>query len=95
MTDVATLWSYLAATPLTWLTLTVVCYLCAAKLSEVLGHTPLANPVLWSVIGVAALLTLTGEDYPTYFEGAQFIHFLLDPFNFCLFCVELLLVLAA
>lgn len=79
MSEVATLWSYLSATPLTWLTVTLVAYLGAADLSKKLGHTPLANPVLVSVGAVAVLLTLTRTDYATYFEGAQFIHFLLGP----------------
>lgn len=79
MTEAATLWSYLAATPLTWLTITLIGYLGAASFSKALGHTPLANPVLLSVGAVALLLMLTGTDYTTYFEGAQFIHFLLGP----------------
>ena len=79
MTEVATLWSYLAAAPLTWLTVTFVAYLGAATVSKALRNTPLANPVLLSVVAVALLLTLTGTDYATYFEGAQFIHFLLGP----------------
>jgi len=79
MTEVATLWSYLAASPLTWLTVTFVAYLGAATVSKALRQTPLANPVLLSVAAVALVLTLTGTDYATYFEGAQFIHFLLGP----------------
>ena len=79
MTEVATLWSYLAAAPLTWLTVTFVAYLGAATVSQALRQTPLANPVLLSVVAVALVLTLTGTDYATYFEGAQFIHFLLGP----------------
>ena len=79
MTEVATLWSYLAAAPLTWLTVTFVAYLGAATVSKALRQTPLANPVLLSVVAVALVLTLTGTDYATYFEGAQFIHFLLGP----------------
>ena len=79
MTEVATLWSYLAASPLTWLTVTFVAYLGAATVSKALRQTPLANPVLLSVVAVALVLTLTGTDYATYFEGAQFIHFLLGP----------------
>ena len=79
MTEVATLWSYLAAAPLTWLTVTFVAYLGAATVSKALRQTPLANPVLLSVAAVALLLALTGTDYATYFEGAQFIHFLLGP----------------
>jgi putative effector of murein hydrolase len=35
--------------------------------------------VLWSVATLAAGLTATGTAYPTYFSGAQFIHFLLGP----------------
>ncbi|MEM9796065.1 MAG: LrgB family protein [Pseudomonadota bacterium] len=79
MTEIPALWSYLAAAPLTWLTVTLLAYLAAATLSQALHHTPLANPVLLAVIAIAALLTLTGTEYGTYFEGAQFIHFLLGP----------------
>jgi putative effector of murein hydrolase len=35
--------------------------------------------VLWSVVAIAAVLLATGVPYPTYFAGAQFIHFLLGP----------------
>jgi putative effector of murein hydrolase len=35
--------------------------------------------VLWSVVTLAGGLLATGVDYPTYFAGAQFIHFLLGP----------------
>ena len=35
--------------------------------------------MLWSVIVLAGGLLATGVDYPTYFAGAQFIHFLLGP----------------
>ena len=38
-----------------------------------------ANPVLLSVATLGMLLTLSGTPYPTYFSGAQFIHFLLGP----------------
>ncbi len=38
-----------------------------------------ANPVLWTVLVLATGLLLTGVPYPTYFAGAQFIHFLLGP----------------
>jgi putative effector of murein hydrolase len=42
-------------------------------------HAPWANPVLWTVLMLALLLTASGTPYPTYFSGAQFIHFLLGP----------------
>jgi predicted murein hydrolase (TIGR00659 family) len=40
---------------------------------------PLLNPVLLSVIGIVLLLQLTDTSYDAYFEGAQFVHFLLGP----------------
>ncbi len=79
MTDVASLWSYLAATPLIWLTTTIVAYLVADKIARKLGNPPWSNPVLMSVLMIAPVLWLTQTSYTTYFEGAQFIHFLLGP----------------
>ena len=79
MTDVASLWSYLAATPLIWLTTTIVAYLVADKIARKLGNPPWSNPVLMSVLIIAPVLWLTQTTYTTYFEGAQFIHFLLGP----------------
>ncbi len=35
--------------------------------------------MLVAVVFVAAVLALTDTPYPTYFEGAQFVHFLLGP----------------
>ena len=50
MTNVANLWSYLAATPLIWLTTTILAYLVADGLARRLGNPPWANPVLMSVL---------------------------------------------
>ena len=79
MNGVASLWSYLSATPLTWLTATVLAYLAADAAAKRLGNAPWANPVLFSVLLIAPVLWVSGTDYGTYFEGAQFIHFLLGP----------------
>jgi len=79
MTDVASLWSYLATTPLIWLTTTILAYLVADGVARAVGNPPWANPVLLSVLLIAPVLWLTGTNYTTYFEGAQFIHFLLGP----------------
>ena len=79
MTDVADLWSYLSASPLIWLTTTILAYLLADGVARRLGQPPWANPVLLSVLLIAPILWLTRTDYTTYFEGAQFIHFLLGP----------------
>ena len=73
------LWIYLSATPLFGLTATLVVYLLAQAAYSKLDNAPWANPVLWSVMAIAGGLLLTGVDYPTYFAGAQFIHFLLGP----------------
>ena len=73
------LWVYLTATPLFGLTATLVVYLLAQAAYSRLDNAPWANPVLWSVVVIAGCLLATGVDYPTYFAGAQFIHFLLGP----------------
>ena len=78
MTDPFELWSYLAREPLLWLTLTLVAYLAADTAARRLGH-PLANPVLIAVVLIGAVLLLTGIPYERYFEGAQFVHFMLGP----------------
>jgi predicted murein hydrolase (TIGR00659 family) len=79
MQDFVQLWVYLSATPLFGLTATVVTYVLAHQLSVRLGQPPWANPVLWTVVALAVLLTASQTPYPTYFSGAQFIHFLLGP----------------
>ena len=76
---VSNLWVYLAASPLLWLTITLLAYVAADMLAERLNRHPLANTVLLSAALVALLLLATGTDYATYFDGAQFIHFMLGP----------------
>ena len=73
------LWVYLSATPLFGLTATLAVYVLAQAVYARLAQAPWANPVLWTVMVLASGLLLTGVPYPTYFSGAQFIHFLLGP----------------
>ncbi len=73
------LWVYLSRTPLLWLTVTLVVYALVEAASRALGRSPLANPVLHSVWIIGAIVMATGTDYAAYFEGAQFVHFLLGP----------------
>ncbi|HCO55536.1 MAG TPA: hypothetical protein DIT93_11020 [Pelagibacterium sp.] len=73
------LWVFLAASPLFWLTLTIGVFLLASRLAKASGNHPLVNPVLISVGVLVAILRLTGTDYLEYFDGAQFIHFILGP----------------
>ena len=79
MQDFVQLWIYLSATPLFGLTATLAVYVLAVTLYARVGHAPWANPVLLSVVTLGGLLTLSDTPYPTYFSGAQFIHFLLGP----------------
>jgi len=79
MSDFVELWIYLSATPLFGLTASLSVYVMAHTLYARLNQTPIANPVLWSVILIAGILHLTRTPYQTYFSGAQFIHFLLGP----------------
>jgi predicted murein hydrolase (TIGR00659 family) len=74
---VKTLWVYLGASPLLWLLLTLGVYVLALRLQRVLGGSPWANPVLVSVAVLVAVLSATGTAYERYFDGAQFVHFLL------------------
>ncbi len=79
MQNFVELWIYLSATPLFGLTATIVTYLIAHAFYVRMGQAPWANPVLWTVSMLAVLLSASGTPYPTYFSGAQFIHFLLGP----------------
>ena len=73
------IWVYLATNPLLHLTLTLIAYLGGNKLYRMSGLNPLLNPVLIAVVVMVAILGLTGTSYEQYFEGAQFVHFLLGP----------------
>jgi predicted murein hydrolase (TIGR00659 family) len=77
--DVFALWVYLARSPLLWLTVTILAYCLCDRISGALRRAPLANPVLMSMCLVGVLVRGTGTPYATYFDGAQFIHFLLGP----------------
>lgn len=73
------IWSYLSSGPLLWLTATLVAYLIGDWLSRRSGRHPMVNPVLVAMILLGALLWTTGTPYTAYFEGAQFVHFMLGP----------------
>jgi predicted murein hydrolase (TIGR00659 family) len=73
------LWVYLSTTPLLWLALTLVIWIGADGLARLSGRNPVVNPVLISIVVISAILLTTGTPYGTYFNGAQFVHFLLGP----------------
>lgn len=79
MTDFTEIWSYLAQGPLLWLTATLVAYAIGNACFQASGRRPFVNPVLIAVALLAVLLWATRTPYPVYFEGAQFVHFLLGP----------------
>lgn len=73
------IWVYLSASPLLALTLTLAAYQLGDWVYKRGKLNPLLNPVLIAVIVIVSVLFLTGTDYATYFDGAQFVHFLLGP----------------
>ncbi|CAA7618192.1 conserved hypothetical protein; putative inner membrane protein [Candidatus Terasakiella magnetica] len=77
--ELQSIWVYLAASPLLGLTSTLVAYQGAMWLFERSGRSPLLNPIVVSVTAIAGFLMATGTEYRTYFDGAQFVHFLLGP----------------
>lgn len=76
---IADVWVYLSASPLLGLTLTLVAYQAGYWVYQRAGFNPLLNPVLLAIIMLVTALTLTETPYATYFDGAQFVHFLLGP----------------
>jgi len=79
MSEFTEIWSYLSRGPLLWLTATLAAYALADAIFRASGRSPFANPVLISVVILGIVLHVSGTPYATYFEGAQFVHFLLGP----------------
>jgi len=79
MAEFTDIWSYLSQGPLLWLTATLVAYGTGDALFRASGRKPWVNPVLIAVVLLGTVLWGTGTSYATYFEGAQFVHFMLGP----------------
>lgn len=77
--EVSDIWVYLSRTPLLWLTATLLAYMAGDFCFRKSGHNPIVNPVALAAGLLAAVLLGTGTDYDTYFDGAQFVHFMLGP----------------
>jgi predicted murein hydrolase (TIGR00659 family) len=73
------LWVYLQTTPLLGLTSTLLVFVAAVAFSRRMGHPAWANPTLLSIVVLSCLLLVTRTPYATYFQGAQYVHFLLGP----------------
>jgi len=76
---IADIWVYLSASPLLWLTITLIAYQAAYWVYAHSDFNPLLNPVPIAIVTLVVALKATGTAYATYFEGAQFVHFLLGP----------------
>jgi putative effector of murein hydrolase len=75
--EIREIWVYLSGSPLVALVLTLAAYQFGVVVYERSGRHPLANPVAIAVLIVAAAITAIDMPYAKYFEGAQFVHFLL------------------
>jgi putative effector of murein hydrolase len=71
------IWVYLSGSPLLALILTLAAYQAGLVAYERAERNPLANPVAIAVLLVAFAITVIDMPYEKYFEGAQFVHFLL------------------
>ncbi len=74
---ISEIWVYLSGSPLLALVLTLSAYWLGLTAYERSQRNPLANPVLIAVVLVTVCIQLLDMPYAKYFEGAQFVHFLL------------------
>lgn len=74
---ISEIWVYLSGDPLFALVITLASYQLGYILYIKANRNPLANPVAISVVVSAVVIQLLDMSYEQYFEGAQFIHFLL------------------
>jgi predicted murein hydrolase (TIGR00659 family) len=72
-------WSWLLASPLFGVTLTLVAYKAARVLWQRTGRHPSLNPVLVAIVLTGGTLLLLGVDYEEYMTGGRYIAFLLGP----------------
>ncbi len=77
--EVQDIWAYLRTTPLLWLMLTMMAYLAGFWCFEKVKRSPIVSPVAIAASFLGVILLITDTPYPVYFEGAQFVHFLLGP----------------
>lgn len=74
---ISEIWVYLSGDPLFALVITLASYQLGYILYKKSNRNPLVNPVLISVVLIAFFTQLIDMPYEKYFEGAQFVHFLL------------------
>ncbi|MFT4794440.1 MAG: putative murein hydrolase (TIGR00659 family) [Paracoccaceae bacterium] len=79
MTETPEIWVYLSQTPLLWLTVTLIAYGAGYWCFVKSGANPVVNPVAVATLLLMGILIGTGTSYEAYFDGAQFVHFMLGP----------------
>jgi predicted murein hydrolase (TIGR00659 family) len=77
--ELSQIWVYLEEQPLVWLTLTLAVFVVSVWANRLGRGAPILHPTILSMAVLISVLLATGTSYDTYFEGAQFIHFLLGP----------------
>lgn len=78
-TNLTQIWVYLSTSPLLGLTVTLIAYLVGSRLYQMSNGNPVVNPVAIAILLIIAYLFISATPFETYFEGAQFVHFLLGP----------------
>lgn len=79
MNDFNALWVYLSASPILSIVVTIMGFLIATRINRLAKGSAFFHPVIVAIALIVLFLTLAGTTYEQYFEGAQFIHFLLGP----------------
>ncbi|MDD2832477.1 MAG: LrgB family protein [Methylotenera sp.] len=74
---IAEIWVYLSGSPLFALILTLATYQWGYLLYVRANRNPVVNPVAISVLLATLTIYMLDMPYEKYFEGAQFVHFLL------------------
>ena len=75
--SIVEIWVYLSGSPLFALFITLAAYQIGLTIYNSSKQNPIANPVAIAILIVASTIQWIEMPYSTYFEGAQFIHFLL------------------
>jgi predicted murein hydrolase (TIGR00659 family) len=72
-------WVYLQSGPLFGLTATLLAWQGASWLDQRVRHAFWSNPIVLAIAALAMVLIATGTPYRSYFNGAQYVQFLLGP----------------
>ncbi|HUA77730.1 MAG TPA: LrgB family protein [Acetobacteraceae bacterium] len=72
-------WIYLESGPLLGLSATLLAWQAATWLDERTGHAAWSNPIMIAIALLALALLATHTSYRSYFNGGQYVQFLLGP----------------